>query len=82
MIQISLSAARENAGFSSVKEVAEVLGVHQQTLYKYENDSTKIPMSILLQLSELYQMPLDYIFLGKKYDLIRTIKSKREKEMA
>lgn len=76
-MQISLTAARNNAGLTS-KEAASLLGVHYQTLAKYENDSSDISMSLLHKLSVLYQVPTDYIFLGKKYDLIRTIELKRE----
>jgi len=46
------------------REVAEKLGLHQQTIAKYEKDSTKIPMDLLRQLSELYKVKLDHIFLG------------------
>lgn len=63
MTQISLRAARVNVNLTQ-KEVAEKIGVHQQTIAKYEKDSTKIPMDLLHRLSELYKVKLDYIFLG------------------
>lgn len=63
MTQISLRAARVNVNLTQ-KEVAEKLGVHQQTIAKYEKDNTKIPMDLLRQLSELYKVKLDHIFLG------------------
>ena len=63
MTQISLRAARVNVNLTQ-KEVAEKTGVHQQTIAKYEKDSTKIPMDLLRQLSELYKVKLDHIFLG------------------
>nr|DAY11847.1 MAG TPA: helix-turn-helix domain protein [Caudoviricetes sp.] len=63
MPQISLKAARVNVNLTQ-KEVAEKLGVHQQTIAKYEKDSTKIPMNLLHNLSELYKVKLDHIFLG------------------
>lgn len=63
MTQISLKAARVNVNLTQ-KEVAEKLGVHHQTIAKYEKDSTKIPMDLLRQLSELYKVKLDHIFLG------------------
>ena len=46
------------------KEVAERIGVHQQTIAKYEKDGTKIPMNLLQQLSALYKVELNHIFLG------------------
>lgn len=39
-------------------------------------------MSLLNKLSDLYQIPTDYIFLGKMYDLIRNIENKRGKQPA
>lgn len=76
-IQMSLKAARVNAGFTS-KEAAEAAGVHYQTLTKYEKDSSDIPFSLLDELSKLYQVPINNIFLGKEYELIRIIARKRE----
>lgn len=63
MTQISLRAARVNVNLTQ-KEVAEKLGLHQQTIAKYEKDSTKIPMDLLRQLSELYKVKFNHIFLG------------------
>ena len=65
MTQISLRAARVNVNLTQ-KEVAEKLGVHQQTIAKYEKDSTKIPMDLLRQLSELYKVKLNHIFLTER----------------
>ena len=76
-IQISLKAARVNAGFTN-KEAADAVGVHYQTLAKYEKDSSDIPFSLLDELSKLYQVPINNIFLGKEYELIRIIARNRE----
>ncbi|WP_409196936.1 helix-turn-helix domain-containing protein [Carnobacterium maltaromaticum] len=76
IIEISLSAARENAGYT-LEEVATKLKRSKNTIAKYEKDSSKIPSHLLAALSELYRIPTDYIFLGNKYDLIRTIRSKQ-----
>lgn len=76
-IQISLKAARVNAGFTS-KEAADAVDVHYQTLAKYEKDSSDIPFSLLDELSKLYQVPINNIFLGKEYELIRIIARNRE----
>lgn len=80
--QISLEAARKNAGFKRAGDAARLVGIHEQTLLKLEKDSTDIPFSVLSKLSDLYQVPKNNIFLGKKYDLIRTIEIKREKQNA
>lgn len=77
MIQFSLKAARINAGLTIV-EASEMASIHPQTLSKYEKDSSDISVSLLNKLSTIYQVPEDYIFLGKQYDLIRTITLKRK----
>lgn len=76
VLQISLKAARINAGLTS-KQAAALVGIHHQTLASYEKDSSNISVSLLEKLCEIYQIPEDYIFLGKEYDLIRTIELKR-----
>ncbi|WP_373807948.1 helix-turn-helix transcriptional regulator [Jeotgalibaca porci] len=78
MLQISLKAARINAGLNS-KEAAELAGVHHQTLSKYEKDSSDISVSLLDKLCDIYQIPQDNIFLGNQYELIRIISKGREK---
>lgn len=81
MIQILLKSARVNSGLSS-KKAAELLGIHFQTLLKYEKDSTDISISLLEKMCILYQIPEDYIFLGKEYELIRNLEKKRKAEIA
>lgn len=78
-ISFSLGACRKNAGFT-LREAAKELGISYQTLSKYENNSSNIPMNLLKNIVSLYQVPSDYIFLGKKYDLIRRIKKEKIKE--
>lgn len=76
-MKLSLKAIRINAGLTA-QEAADLANVHVQTLSKYEKDSSKIPINLLLTLSEMYQIPMDYIFLGKEYELIRTIEIGRK----
>lgn len=71
MQKMTLRALRVNYGLTA-KEVAADLGIHHQTLLKYENDSTKIPMDLLSKLANFYNVATDNIFLGKKYDLIHS----------
>lgn len=68
MQKMTLRALRINYNLSA-KKVADKLGIHQQTLLKYEHDSSKIPMDLLDKLARLYNVEKDFIFLGKKYEL-------------
>lgn len=70
MQRMTLRALRANYDLSS-SEVAKAIGIHHQTLLKYEKDSTKIPMDLLDKLANYYNVDKNFIFLGKKYDLIR-----------
>lgn len=76
-MQISLKSARMNCGLT-LKEASSMVGIHHQTLSKYEKDPSNISISLLEKLSDLYQVPKEYIFLGKEYDLIRKIELKRK----
>lgn len=68
MTKMTLRALRVNYSLSA-KEVAQELDIHQQTLLKYENDSSKIPVSLLNELADFYEVEVNNIFLGNKYDL-------------
>lgn len=63
--QISLAAARVNAGLTQ-EAVAKALNVGKQTIASWEKGNSEPKMSQSRQLSELYKMPLDYIFLPQK----------------
>ncbi|HFU3803541.1 TPA: helix-turn-helix transcriptional regulator [Streptococcus suis] len=66
----SLKALRVNAGLTA-KEVADMVGIHHQTLLKYERDSMDIRVDLLAQLAELYRVNQDDIFLGRQSVLKR-----------
>lgn len=71
MTQWTLKACRVNAGYT-LRQVAKKVGKNFQTISKYEKDSTPIPFELLKDLSELYHVKLDDIFLGdstKKIEL-------------
>lgn len=61
-IKISLAAARVNAGFTQ-DEVAKAIHVGKQTIVSWEKGLTEPKISQSRQLSELYKMPLENIFL-------------------
>ena len=67
----TLGICRKNAGYSQ-KQAAKLLNICSSTLSKYEQDSSDIPVSLLRQMIKLYDVPLEYIFLGNQFELIRT----------
>lgn len=60
MIQISLAAARINAGLTQ-REVAKTLEVSQNTVGNWEKYLTEPTVRQARQLSELYNIPWDMI---------------------
>jgi transcriptional regulator with XRE-family HTH domain len=70
-IMLTLEAARVNCGFT-LAQAAEKLGIHRDTLWKYEQDSTRVPRTFMLKASEVYGVPINNIFFGVKSDFFRT----------
>ena len=68
-LQISLAAARVNAGLTQ-KEAAKALHITVQTLVNWENNKSEPKISQARKLSELYQVPLNNIFLPQISNLI------------
>lgn len=64
-IKISLAAARVNAGLTQ-EDVAKALNVGKQTVVSWEKGKTEPKMSQSRELSRLYNIPLDNIFLPIK----------------
>lgn len=62
-LRISLAAARVNAGLSQ-EDVAKSLNVGKQTIVSWEKGTSEPKISQALRLSELYHMPIDYIFFA------------------
>ena len=63
-IQISLAAARVNAGLTQ-REAAEKLGVSNNTLVSWEAGKAVPSVTTARQLADIYQIPLDNIFFAK-----------------
>ena len=60
MPKITLKAARVNAELT-LDDVAERIGKSKQSIENWENGKTPIKYSDLLKLSEIYEMPVEYI---------------------
>lgn len=62
---VSLAAARANADMSQ-QQLADALGVDKGTVYNWENGKG-IPSAVnLRKISELSNIPMDYIFVPTK----------------
>lgn len=61
MPKITAKAARVNANLT-LKEAAKQLGVSYQTLSSLENDEDKVTLGLAKKMSQIYQIPIDFIF--------------------
>lgn len=64
-LQISLAAARVNAGLTQ-EDVAKELHVSKNTIVNWEKGKAEPSISQGLSLSSIYGIPLDNIFLPNK----------------
>lgn len=61
-LQISLAAARVNAGLTQ-EDVSKYMKVSKNTLVKWEKGTSEPTITQGRELSKLYKIPLDNIFL-------------------
>lgn len=66
MLQISLKAARVNAGMRQ-KDVANCLGVDTATIINWEHGRTSPRIDQLQELCDLYSISINNIFLNRKF---------------
>ena len=65
--KISLCAARVNANMKQ-SDVAKAIGVSARSVCNWENGKTYPSGAVLIQLCNLYGIPLDNIILPRKSD--------------
>lgn len=65
--QVSLRAARVNRGLCQA-DTAKHVGVSVKTIWNWETGRTFPPADALVALCELYDVPLDNIFLPRRSD--------------
>ena len=63
--KIKLKAARVNAGLTQT-EVAQKLNRNKQTIVNWEKGFTEIKGKDLLALSDLYEMPVEYLEIPQR----------------
>ena len=68
---ITLEAARVNSGYT-LAEAAEKFGIHKDTLWNYEQDSTRVPRTFMIKVPEVYGLPVRNIFFGSNSEFFRT----------
>lgn len=75
-IQLTLEAARRNAGYSQ-NEAASLLHVHPQTLASWEKDSSKLSFIEANKLAKLYNVSTNVLFFGPKNEFIRSLRKQK-----
>ena len=65
MPKFKLKAARVNKDMTQ-EDVAKVLGRNKQTIVNWERGLTEIKMNDLMQLSQLYGIPIEYLEVPEK----------------
>ena len=66
MLQISLAAARVNAGMTQ-EAVARELHISKQTIVNWEKGKAIPSFASLCAMADLYNIPIDNIFLPKQF---------------
>ena len=64
-VKFTLAAARVNAGYSQ-KDAAELLGISNKTLCKWENYESFPNADMIPKICELYGIPYDQINFARK----------------
>ena len=59
---------REDNDYSQ-KQIAEMLYIDQSTYSRYENGLLDIPLSILIKLSNIYNVSIDYLIDKDKINI-------------
>lgn len=69
-MKITLRMARENCKLG-INEAAKKIGICPRTLKKWERDNRKVRFERTLELSSLYKISLNHIFIGQVEDFQR-----------
>ena len=62
-VKHSIADLRVRAGLSQA-QAASKFGISEPTLRKWENDSSILSYKDMIRISNIYNIPLDYIFFG------------------
>ena len=78
-MKFTLRAARANVGLTQ-KEAATLFDIHLNSLIKYENDSTNVPLSFFRKIESIYGISADLIYFGKEQDHYFNVKNYLEEK--
>jgi transcriptional regulator with XRE-family HTH domain len=82
MLSKRIKNLREKSGLSQQK-LADMLGVTQQAVAKWEGDKAEPDTSMLVKISNIFNVSLDYLLCKtnvKNYDIIETIAAHHDGE--
>lgn len=65
--RITLEACRVNAKLTQ-KELADFLGITQQTVSNWERGFSEPSLTQIRKISDVSGIPIDFIFVGEKYN--------------
>lgn len=75
---MTLEAARVNIGLN-LEEAAPLFGIHRDTLWKYEQDSTRVPRTFMIQARKVYGLSRNVtLYFGVKSEFFRIKREKTE----
>ena len=80
-MQITMQAARMQAGYTQA-EAGKLFGVHEQTVGRWEEDSSEMPYNKIAKIPLIYGVSQNEIFFGKKNEFIRFIRETAEQNRA
>lgn len=66
-ISFTIRELRKKAGFTQA-QVSRILNIQRQTYCNYENASRTPPLEIIISLSDLYKVSIDYLVRGKSFN--------------
>lgn len=64
-LKITIKSARVNSELTQ-DEASDALGIDKSTLVRWEKDSSNIPADKLKLMIDLYGIPFDHLYLGKR----------------
>ncbi|WP_336746621.1 helix-turn-helix domain-containing protein [Paenibacillus sp. y28] len=68
--KITIRAARINAGLTGT-QAADLLGISARTLSKYERNSGKMTLGVIVKMLAVYAVPYDLLYFGPESECVK-----------